>query len=355
MQTTQPRVRSACEPCHERKQRCIILDGGGPCQLCQQSSRNCFFIPRFKAGRPRRNDSATGSTIGPNPADSRPSTSPVLSSSATVQRRQAYSLPPHAIEPAPTHSEPADQEPDTMTTDNYGNMNDLDIFMASSSSELDMGLSTLLEFSYPPSPTPDAVLNLTERYAEMHRHELLLKQGGPTSPALPASTGYLLPTFITSIDSACTHALSLIRATSTPRDRDFTVSALVALLLATMLKVILLTEAIIDAVESQSTDPQPNQNNSNDNNNSSNSSNNNNRSLTSFHPTSGAYDVESALTFKQLDMSLAQAKHCLYQLGRQQQIGGSGTFADSETLHKTRDLHTRITRLIDKVYDAQWS
>lgn len=49
-----PRVRSACEACHTRKQRCILPDAGGACQACVQNSRQCYFVPRFRPGRPQR-------------------------------------------------------------------------------------------------------------------------------------------------------------------------------------------------------------------------------------------------------------------------------------------------------------
>lgn len=47
----QPNVRSACEPCHERKVRCISSFSGGPCDNCQSRRLECFYLPRFKSGR----------------------------------------------------------------------------------------------------------------------------------------------------------------------------------------------------------------------------------------------------------------------------------------------------------------
>ena len=46
-----PVVRSACEPCHERKIRCIISTEGGPCDSCQSRRLSCFFLPRARSGR----------------------------------------------------------------------------------------------------------------------------------------------------------------------------------------------------------------------------------------------------------------------------------------------------------------
>lgn len=48
---SQPDMRSACAPCHERKVRCIVSDVGGPCDNCQSRKLECFYLPRFKSGR----------------------------------------------------------------------------------------------------------------------------------------------------------------------------------------------------------------------------------------------------------------------------------------------------------------
>ncbi|KAJ6184267.1 hypothetical protein N7519_005568 [Penicillium mononematosum] len=58
-----PIVRSACEPCHERKIRCLIPPHGGSCQACMTSRRQCYFLPRHKAGRPRRGSRTLSSTL----------------------------------------------------------------------------------------------------------------------------------------------------------------------------------------------------------------------------------------------------------------------------------------------------
>lgn len=74
MSQPRPRVRSACEACHKRKQRCIIPDAGGACQACQQHSRQCYFFPRFRPGRPQRKqaDSAAYASASTNGASSSP-------------------------------------------------------------------------------------------------------------------------------------------------------------------------------------------------------------------------------------------------------------------------------------------
>lgn len=50
--SSQPNVRNACKACHERKIRCIISAKGGPCRHCQSRGLSCFFLPRYRSGRP---------------------------------------------------------------------------------------------------------------------------------------------------------------------------------------------------------------------------------------------------------------------------------------------------------------
>ncbi|KAL8936439.1 MAG: hypothetical protein Q9216_004925 [Gyalolechia sp. 2 TL-2023] len=58
-----PVVRSACEPCHERKIRCIISTDGGSCDSCQSRRLSCFFLPRARSGRrPITNQTPTTTT-----------------------------------------------------------------------------------------------------------------------------------------------------------------------------------------------------------------------------------------------------------------------------------------------------
>ena len=48
---SQPAVRNACEPCHERKIRCIISVDGGSWDSCESRRISCFFVPRARSGR----------------------------------------------------------------------------------------------------------------------------------------------------------------------------------------------------------------------------------------------------------------------------------------------------------------
>lgn len=66
-----PVVRSACEPCHERKIRCIISTDGGSCDSCQSRRLSCFFLPRARSGRrPTANHTPTATASSPSPNDS---------------------------------------------------------------------------------------------------------------------------------------------------------------------------------------------------------------------------------------------------------------------------------------------
>lgn len=63
---SQSAVRSACEPCHERKIRCIISTDGGPCDSCQSRRLSCFFLPRARSGRrPFTNHTSETGTSSP--------------------------------------------------------------------------------------------------------------------------------------------------------------------------------------------------------------------------------------------------------------------------------------------------
>ncbi|KAL4971256.1 hypothetical protein BDW66DRAFT_155834 [Aspergillus desertorum] len=50
----EPIIRSACKECHGRKIRCLVPPHGGSCEACITFQRQCYFLPRQKAGRPRR-------------------------------------------------------------------------------------------------------------------------------------------------------------------------------------------------------------------------------------------------------------------------------------------------------------
>jgi hypothetical protein len=49
-----PKLRVACEACHEKKIRCLSSIGGGPCRPCATSGRRCFYVPRATPGPRRR-------------------------------------------------------------------------------------------------------------------------------------------------------------------------------------------------------------------------------------------------------------------------------------------------------------
>ena len=91
--SSQPNVRSACEPCHERKIRCFVSIEGGPCDNCQSKELSCFFLPRYRSGRrpikdyPKETDYATPSTSH----DSNDSDPPPVQGSRPKKKRSATS------------------------------------------------------------------------------------------------------------------------------------------------------------------------------------------------------------------------------------------------------------------------
>lgn len=77
-----PVVRSACEECHEHKIRCLIPPHGGSCQACMTSRRQCYFLPRHKAGRPRRGSRTLSSTLSSRHANPTPLPNPPIEDEA---------------------------------------------------------------------------------------------------------------------------------------------------------------------------------------------------------------------------------------------------------------------------------
>lgn len=78
-----PVVRSACEECHERKIRCLIPPHGGSCQACMTSRRQCYFLPKHKAGPPRRGSRILSSTLSSPHANPAPLPNPPTEDEAT--------------------------------------------------------------------------------------------------------------------------------------------------------------------------------------------------------------------------------------------------------------------------------
>ena len=64
---SQPYVRSACEPCHERKVRCIVSTDGGQCKNCKSKKQLCFFLPRHRSGRPPVQSPSQGANVSAAP------------------------------------------------------------------------------------------------------------------------------------------------------------------------------------------------------------------------------------------------------------------------------------------------
>ncbi|KAF2146411.1 uncharacterized protein K452DRAFT_219698 [Aplosporella prunicola CBS 121167] len=80
---SQAHVRNACDACHKRKIRCIASRNGGPCHNCQSRGLPCFFLPRYKSGRPRmhRNYPSEDTIIGSTTTMSMPMETPTNNAS----------------------------------------------------------------------------------------------------------------------------------------------------------------------------------------------------------------------------------------------------------------------------------
>lgn len=63
MFATQSHIRNACDACHKRKIRCIMSRSGGSCHNCKSRGLSCYFLPRYKSGRPRIREPPSHSTI----------------------------------------------------------------------------------------------------------------------------------------------------------------------------------------------------------------------------------------------------------------------------------------------------
>ena len=95
----QSHVRNACDACHKRKIRCIMSRSGGSCHNCKSRGLSCYFLPRYKSGRPRIREPPSYSTM-----DSSTVTSPgsMMTSSFwpaaedTVPNAPARKSPPRA-------------------------------------------------------------------------------------------------------------------------------------------------------------------------------------------------------------------------------------------------------------------
>ncbi|KAI9789479.1 MAG: hypothetical protein M1816_006021 [Peltula sp. TS41687] len=60
MLSSQPKGRNAaCETCHRHKIKCHVPSEGVACLACQNSRRQCYFLPKSKGGRPRRDRKAS--------------------------------------------------------------------------------------------------------------------------------------------------------------------------------------------------------------------------------------------------------------------------------------------------------
>ncbi|KAL6693483.1 hypothetical protein J3F84DRAFT_380932 [Trichoderma pleuroticola] len=78
-----PRLRSACDACHQLKVRC---SGYLPCDSCTESCRTCVFSMSNRLGRPLGSKNKRAATVGETSSDS--TSNPVLNTNSMRRRRQ---------------------------------------------------------------------------------------------------------------------------------------------------------------------------------------------------------------------------------------------------------------------------
>lgn len=337
---------------------------GGPCNACQHTSRHCFFIPRHKAGRRRRRSTTittASSSIG-SPLHS-PQVDPVqqhhrrtfghfetdnnhadfscpLERSAGLVTSNGQLLsPPLPLEPREITQPPKD-------TSFMGHLGDLthnvDYFNADAPPMLDYSSSSSSEATHvqavpygiaaaahtTTTTTTDPLLVLASKITEMHWHDSNLKHMGTTSASFEASKDGFPPQIVADIDVACKQAMFIVRNGSAEHDEPLGSYVLTAVMRASMIKVIMLIHSLIDAIEAH-LGPKHN--------------NNKDASPQTLGNDAGL-NVDIVMVLKQLDLSLTEAKLSLLHLARKAESQST-----AETSRRTRDLHLRISTMIDSV------
>ncbi|KAK8023360.1 hypothetical protein PG991_006599 [Apiospora marii] len=93
-------VRNACDACHTRKIRCVTPQAGGPCLHCQSKDLSCYFLPRYKSGRPRANAPWTEWAGDSGHSNSNRAVEVVMEPGLVQGRRRSRPSSPDCSEPA---------------------------------------------------------------------------------------------------------------------------------------------------------------------------------------------------------------------------------------------------------------
>lgn len=105
-------VRNACNACHTRKIRCETPQGGGPCLSCQAKDLSCYYLPRYKSGRPRvrapLSDEAANNNRAKSPAAEKTASRGVCGSNISLDWSPSIGFPGEP-ELAPSPSPPGPQ------------------------------------------------------------------------------------------------------------------------------------------------------------------------------------------------------------------------------------------------------
>lgn len=105
-QQPQLHVRNACDACHRRKIRCITARNGGPCHHCQSRGLSCYFLPRYRSGRPRLNPPPPSSSTTTIDHDALAITPPHTAIAEHAPRSDVFEWGPHQDFPVtPEHQQ----------------------------------------------------------------------------------------------------------------------------------------------------------------------------------------------------------------------------------------------------------
>lgn len=249
---SQPNVRNACEECHERKIRCQISPEGGCCQACESSGRQCFFLPRYKSGRPRRDNTS-------NPKNNVPATNPSYQTlnlgihSPLPSDKQATDMQMEMGSfdwQAATAHLPMPQTPD-LDRDYFDTFGDDNSFI---NSALDLGSG--LPSSPSPSdtdsksdrPREERFASLLSQCVKLQQHSESMRDVASSLGSESSASNVTLQFILRDIDSSCAAVLQifedpLVNSASKPSD-----SALLALTIAIISQVFDLCDVLVHSM-----------------------------------------------------------------------------------------------------------
>lgn len=350
-----PCVRSACEPCRDRKQRCHIPDSGGSCQACANAQRNCYFVPRFKAGRPKRSQSTQDGGLAHAPP-----TSPLSSSSS---RHSTTTIPMPLEQQQPHHDPPfgmaspfIDASAIDIGTNEFGNLMDgfegfdyFDYFsnpMGQSAASSSSGRASFSGMSpqqssasyfapraepFPSMPIQDPVQLLTQRFVDLHQHSEMLKHGLLSKAYILDSNGSVAA----SISAMINHTVNMLSGNKALNAEDaLLIQAGIAKACGLCESIVLVSEQRSGLSPTNSSRSSPSQSPRGDSGSTGGSD------AGSLH-----VGMDFVTLLENTDISLSRARTCLAQLARSRQCPGGL----DDTIQRCVSLRQRISLLMERV------